>query len=327
MMQKTGAHFATAVFDITYTCNDTCAFCFNKEMLNRDPAMSLSEIKKNYAYVKKKYGIRQVILSGGEPTLHPDIWRILDFFYNHTDTATALNTNSLTCTNPAVTTQLESLLSTAKNPKRYLSLSISTVDAYPPKTPLEKLKLAGVKKALEAAYRSRTKAVIVIIITKTNYQALPGIIADLLRHKRTHADLAPELTITLRGLFLDRYMTDTQKNSTVPTSWTVIKPYVLQSLRTLRRDTTVGVRLFGLPLCYFRDWRGLANLIPQMAPWWHEIRMRVSHKQQLSKIRAAPHLGEVWTQATCAQCSLNAICNKIQQEFLTEYNYPPLKHF
>jgi len=59
--------------------------------------MSLKEIRDNYHYMKKKYDIKSVILTGGEPTLHSEFWKIMDFFYNEVDSdiAPSLNTNSL----------------------------------------------------------------------------------------------------------------------------------------------------------------------------------------------------------------------------------------
>ena len=58
---------------ITRLCNQKCLFCSNPE---NGRTISLEKIKTIIAKYKKD-GIKEVFLSGGEPTLHPDIFSII----------------------------------------------------------------------------------------------------------------------------------------------------------------------------------------------------------------------------------------------------------
>ena len=108
-------NLATAVINTTYLCNDNCQFCFNKKLINKAPSLSFKEICKKYKIAKKKWNIRQVILSGGEPTLHPEFFEIMNFFLNQTKTQISLNTNGLKFTEKYFAKCLEEELKRATN--------------------------------------------------------------------------------------------------------------------------------------------------------------------------------------------------------------------
>lgn len=64
--------------DITDKCQLNCKHCLTK-YLNNDNEISIEDIK-DIAEECKKLGIMQVKLGGGEPTLHPNFYEILDAF-------------------------------------------------------------------------------------------------------------------------------------------------------------------------------------------------------------------------------------------------------
>lgn len=67
-----------AWYEITGTCNQNCLHCFLGQDLNKAAHVSLEETKKNIQVLVAK-GVKQLIISGGEPTLHPDIVSILEY--------------------------------------------------------------------------------------------------------------------------------------------------------------------------------------------------------------------------------------------------------
>jgi len=62
---------------LTRVCNNNCVFCLDKAAQN-GTSMPLSEIK-NQLKQGRKQGFKKLILSGGEPTLHPDYLEIVKF--------------------------------------------------------------------------------------------------------------------------------------------------------------------------------------------------------------------------------------------------------
>ena len=54
---------------LTYDCTNDCAFCFSSYMKNETLSFSslLNTIEKGY-----RNGAREIVLSGGEPTIHEE---------------------------------------------------------------------------------------------------------------------------------------------------------------------------------------------------------------------------------------------------------------
>jgi radical SAM protein with 4Fe4S-binding SPASM domain len=65
--------------EITSKCNQACLHCFLGEDLNSVPHVPVDHLCKQ-ADDLSTAGVRQVVLSGGEPTLHPHFGKILDYF-------------------------------------------------------------------------------------------------------------------------------------------------------------------------------------------------------------------------------------------------------
>jgi MoaA/NifB/PqqE/SkfB family radical SAM enzyme len=61
---------------IGFRCNNRCKFCVQGDKRNLLPAKDLEEIKKDLKEAFKK-GKREAVLTGGEPTLHPDFLEIV----------------------------------------------------------------------------------------------------------------------------------------------------------------------------------------------------------------------------------------------------------
>jgi organic radical activating enzyme len=310
--------FATAVIDATYRCNDNCEFCFNKKLLNKAPQLSPREIYEKYELARKKWGIRQVILSGGEPTLHPDFFEIMDFFLNSTKTRISLNTNGLRFIDKNFAKRLGNLLQNAKNKKHMFSLSLSNVNSFPAKTTKEGLKLAGIEKAIHIANASESKVVVVISVTKQNFKILPKLTSFLARKMKQGG------VISIRGLYLDKAMSALQKSKTVPKKFEEIRQPVEKAILNSLKNPKIKIRLFNLPLCYFQNSKILDAVIPNLKKWHHEVRVKISKGK---KMVGSEFRGELWSKKTCKHCLFDSICNKIQNEFIEKFDYPSLLKF
>jgi len=61
---------------IGFQCNNRCQFCVQGNKRDILPYKDLKEIKRDFKEAFKK-GKREVVLTGGEPTLHPNFWEII----------------------------------------------------------------------------------------------------------------------------------------------------------------------------------------------------------------------------------------------------------
>lgn len=78
------SHFASAYFnalhfELTNKCNLRCKHCYNIDYLTSDASeLSFDEIKK-IIDIAKSLGCNDIGLSGGEPFMHKDIMKIIDY--------------------------------------------------------------------------------------------------------------------------------------------------------------------------------------------------------------------------------------------------------
>lgn len=79
---------------IGYLCNEQCRFCPCSESSVGIPSLTYEEICGSISRAIKEKGVENILLSGGEPTIHPEFFRILEFI-NDCDVNISLLTNAL----------------------------------------------------------------------------------------------------------------------------------------------------------------------------------------------------------------------------------------
>lgn len=67
--------------EITDKCNFNCIYCYNDSSSKKSESLSV-EAYKNFIEIVKKYNLEDVIISGGEPTLHPQLSEIFEINHN-----------------------------------------------------------------------------------------------------------------------------------------------------------------------------------------------------------------------------------------------------
>ena len=70
----------------TYKCPNNCSFCFIDSKSKDNSDLTLKEIKKNILFFKKKYSIRELALTGGEPLFYKNIIPLIDLLFYHSGT-------------------------------------------------------------------------------------------------------------------------------------------------------------------------------------------------------------------------------------------------
>lgn len=70
-----------AYLAVGYACNQRCRCCPLIDKEHRKMIVSLDDIKKE-ATIMKNLGVTDVTISGGEPTIHPNFFEIIDFFFD-----------------------------------------------------------------------------------------------------------------------------------------------------------------------------------------------------------------------------------------------------
>ena len=323
--------FASAIFDITYKCNDECRFCFNKAHINKSPEMSLEEIKENYYYVKEKYNIKGVIISGGEPACHTEFWGMMDFFYNEVgeEIMPSLNTNSVAFADKKMANKLRDFLTAAKSMRKCLSLSLSTIEGRG--TDIEKKKLKGIKNAILACLHSNTYVVVIVMVSKKNYSELPNILDYLIGivndyNKKTNN--SKRIDIQLRMPYIGKeYLTEEQHIDGVPKNFSKVKPGIVNFIKKALNSNVIYLKLYNIPLCLINDEVPIHKLKKKYEVLPTEVRMKINFMKQKDKIKPGLFHGDAVLLKYCVNCLYKSECNKIQKEYITRSIIPNLVPF
>ncbi|HUX99449.1 MAG TPA: radical SAM protein [Candidatus Deferrimicrobium sp.] len=92
---------ATALFEITNACNMQCRHCYKRDAGEQD--LTLEQIKTIIGKITE-FGIRHVVLTGGEPFLRKDLFKIIEYAgQNHIEDI-VINTNGTLLNNSEVIT-------------------------------------------------------------------------------------------------------------------------------------------------------------------------------------------------------------------------------
>lgn len=75
------SQYKKALIKLHYKCNNNCIFCHAKEKKDH-PALRWRQIVRKIIQARK-LGVEMVIFSGGEPTIHPDFQKIVDFLHRN----------------------------------------------------------------------------------------------------------------------------------------------------------------------------------------------------------------------------------------------------
>lgn len=69
-------------FEIIQKCPNNCLFCSSCADITKENIISYEDFTKTIDYFYEKYGIKEISLSGGEPLLHPDLYKMIAYCSN-----------------------------------------------------------------------------------------------------------------------------------------------------------------------------------------------------------------------------------------------------
>lgn len=315
----------TLIFEISDKCNDNCNFCFNAEYLKEIGEMTVDEIRKNFLFAQKKIKSERITISGGEPTLHSDFWRVMNFFYNEIDPKirVSLNTNSRILANKVFLRKASDFFRNVKRKRKVLSLSLSNVNHFPP-SGREKEKIIGFANAFKLAFDCNMGLIVIILITKHNYKILPELARFINKLRLKNND--KKIFIHIRGAYVTK-MPERQKKEIIP-KFEKIYPYVEKSIELLLKKENNAIHLYNMPPCYFLGSKFLAKLLTHMHVLpGNDVRWPFNSQRQFEKVKPISFEARNGQLPECKGCSLDCLCQRINVEFIEKYGYPSPKPF
>lgn len=235
-----------------FECNERCLFCNSPEGGRVRPEVLIGEVGK-----AARESINHIVFSGGEPTLYPGIFRLIEAAREHKIAEIEIATNAVACAEEAFSRRLAaagltSAFVSLHAPDARLSERLTGLPGSFSKT------LAGLRNLKRYGIRITPN----IVINKLNFKLLKRYVRFLLE------EVAPfdyiSFSVAMPGM-------NALKNGMVP-RYSEIKPYLLEAFDLCRQEGVPFVNPFcGAPVCFtpgFEDfsleYKTLKNLSPTL---------------------------------------------------------------
>jgi len=261
---------------INYSCNNDCCFCsLGNEKRKKDPG--LSSILKQIREVKE----RDVILFGGEPTINPHLFRIMDALLE-AKKSIRITTNGVMLGNPKFAKKLLSY------PLAQITISLLALNErdynFISGRKNFNLMMAGIQNVVSHRRRS-TSFRMNIVPNKKNYTSLAKM--------AEFADRCGVNSLRFNLLFINEE--NAQSGIVVDPSETV--PHLIKAFEYLRK-TKINWYLDNYPLCYFPP------------KYWARITNKRLHMEMHSNRKEVLKDGYVKSSLTekCIDCSMKEHC-------------------
>lgn len=309
----------SALFKITSNCNDYCTFCIERGNINKGiDNLSFVEIKNNFEYLRNKFNLDYVIITGGEPTLHPDFLKILDYFYNQ-EIQFRVITNLLMFSNIKFFKKVLPYFLPNNRPslQRDENKIIGSINDLP-KNKISQKRIIGLKNLL----KNNLNIMLITVIYKDNLESLSELISYLYRlFKKYHYNKPVNLELRLI------YVRDTLKSLlkiSLPTNFQKIKESIQRAIR-LADSLGITITLWNFPLCYLDN-------VPKFKDKNIQKRrekklLKISKMYQLEGIQVRDFLEYFKKSRACLNCKYKEFCSGIEDIYLKKYCFPTFKPF
>lgn len=306
----------TLFFKITYFCNNACPFCLVYTQRKKAiPDLTLNDIRKNLEYFSKKFRLHKIVITGGEPTIHPEFFKILKYLKSRRLPINLL-TNAINFSQGKFLLRTKDLIFFDNQQENIISFSLNE----PPDLNESNIFKKRIKGIVNLAKIGKP-TVGVITISRNNAKSLDKIVKFIVSLKEDYSFNLK--SIELRMLFLGKgYMPEELEKHVLPPSFNEIKPSLERALAYLN-ENKIKYNLRNLPLCYLRNPKAHEN--PGIKERMQIDVYIIDKEKQFNK--ASIHNGEKYFMSypSCKNCLLRHRCGGIASRYINIHRYPRLK--
>lgn len=284
----------SVLFKINSKCNDSCDFCIERKFINaKGDDLSFDEIKKNFEYVNKKFMPDYVIITGGEPTLHPEFLKIVDYFYRQKMEFRVI-TNLIRFGDEKF---LKKLLPYFKKGRNKI---IGSINDLPGRGKTAKKRIEGLKNVL----KHKLPLMLIVVIYKNNLEDLPELINYLTKlfKKYRYNKL---VSIELRMIYVEGTLNSLLKKS-LPTDFKKVKKCVQMAVDNVEK-AGASLALWNFPLCWLK--RVPKNINAGVQERTQRKLLKINKGFQLKRIQTRDFEKYFEKDKKCVLCEHNAYCS------------------
>ena len=310
---------SAALFKITSRCNDLCKFCIERKFIEmKRENLSFKEIKNNFEYLKDNFNLDYVIITGGEPTLHPNFIKIIDYFYGQ-GTEFRIITNLLKFRNKDFFKKILPYFLEKNKTDRTVNRNkvIGSINDLPINN-----SAIGRIEGLKNVLKQKLPLMLITVIYKDNLEFLPELIQYLDNLFKRYKYNKP-INIELRLIYIEGTLDSLLKIS-LPTDFKKIKKFVQKTI-DIADSLGITLTLWNFPLCYLGE-------IPRLQGKTIQERrkrklLKVNKDSQLRKIQVRDFEEYFKKSQACSSCLYNDYCSGIDGAYITKYHFPQLKPY
>jgi MoaA/NifB/PqqE/SkfB family radical SAM enzyme len=307
-------HNKALLFKITSRCNDFCKFCIEYEFIKSKRAdLSFQEIKDNYLYFKNKFKkIDYVILTGGEPTLHPQFFDIISFLKEE-KIAFRVITNLLKFNEKRFLEKFKLFFNNFKNKEQEkMTKVVVSINDLPNRSLNARKKMSGLKKALIL----KLPLIVTVVVYKDNLNDLPKLSILI---KKLFEKFAPGgvLNIEFRLIYVEGTLDFLLKQS-LPVDLNKIKNSIEKTIDILN-SPKVQLTLWNFPLCYLDNPLKVKNTGIEGKLDRRFIKINKDLQMKNAAVRNWEDLFKPYGE--CKKCRYKKICSGIDKKYFENYSF------
>ena len=279
-------------FNITYKCNSKCTFCFSNSTNENGNVLSSTSIARMLcSFSPDKNDL--IVLNGGEPTTHPEFYKLLAHIQNNLPSKIAVYSNGLMIDKDRLKSAINTHFVIPIHGPETVHNSITQVNGHYAKV------LSNLRHFDNNGIRYRVKFIINEKIVATSYD----IASFLLENK-----LKPEEIILAR---LNRTKKSECNKVVLPEKAKTIA-YLSKQIRNLKH--LFAIKLIDYPFCYFNDGYVIMNDYDAVPKFFFAdpntlLQPRVYYK-------------DIMLGPNCEKCEYYSKCDQLRKTYLT----PTLKN-
>lgn len=297
-----------ALFKITSRCNDSCEFCIEKRFMQKQrDDLSVGEIENNLNYLENSLNLDYIIVTGGEPTLHSDFSKIIEYLYSKSKKFRVI-TNFLKFKDDAF---FKKILPYFSSENKIIG-SINDL-------PINKISIERIE-GLKNVLKYKIPLMLIVVVYKNNLKYLSDILYYLDSLFKKY-DYNNPVNIELRLIYIEGTMKYLLKRS-LPTDFNKIKMSVQKAV-DVASCLGITITLWNFPLCYL-------DRVPELKDETISERrqrrlFKVNKDSQLLGIQVRNFEEYLKKSKVCSDCLYNSCCSGIDYAYIEKYNFPKLK--
>jgi hypothetical protein len=294
------------LFKIISSCDQDCAFCSEKLFMRKKrPRLEMNKTTTNFNYFNNLFTIDSVILSGGEPVLHPEYLSILEFF-SQQNIPLKIITNLFGFSDSNIIKKHKFYFK--KNKDWLLYGSINSLPSR-----LNNSNILGLRNLL----KHNIPVSIIVVVYKKNLNELPG----LMRYLRyLSISFKTPLSLELRLLYVEEV--DKHVIRQAPKGFKNLVDCFKECLWVLS-TSRINITLWNFPICYIN--KTYANLNRNVEKRKNVEIIKVDKDNQLQHFKRRDFNSFFYKSPECLLCKYYKNCSGINKRYIDEFKFPKLK--